>query len=71
MPGTDKNTLQQNNSEHKQESPNDAESLYRAHTQAEKAIKKTLTWIKSLIPVQVLMRKKLHGLKAENKKSIY
>ncbi len=40
MQGTDKNTSQQNNSKRKQESPKDAESLYRAHTQAEKAIKK-------------------------------
>ena len=40
MPGTDKYTSQQYNSKHKQEFPNDAESLYGAHTQAEKAIKK-------------------------------
>ena len=40
MPGTDKIALQQNNSEHKKKSSNDAESLYRAHTQVEKAIKK-------------------------------
>ena len=40
MPGTDKIALQQNNSEHKKKSPNDAESLDGAHIQAEKAIKK-------------------------------
>ena len=40
MPGTEKNTLQQNTGEEKPDTPNDADSIAESFKQAEKDIKK-------------------------------